>query len=140
MPEEPTTAGPLRESQELLAGRLDRLEREVLRENRWWRGGLIAALVLLALSLLIAGHHRHHRRPNRPEGPAAMAPMGPPGWAGPPGMPCGQFGPYAPPPPWGCPCGCEGRGRFNPRHFREWGGPAGPEGLAPEAPPSAPKG
>src|SRR5208337_811749 len=108
MPEEPSTGGPQREGQEPLASRLDRLEREVLRENRWWRGGLIAALVLLALSVLIAGHHRHHRRPNPTEGPEAMAPMGVPGWAGAPRMPCGQFGQYAPPPPWGGPCGCGG--------------------------------
>ena len=105
MPEEGSPSGASHsEAQERLEKRLDRIELEVLRENRWWRGGLIAALVLFALAILIAGHHRRHHE---------MGPMGPAGWGQ--RMPYGQFGAY--PPPWafggrGGPCGCdEGRGR-----------------------------
>ena len=59
MPEEPTAGGNQKETAEArLETRLNRLEQEVLKENRWWRGGLIAALVLVALAILIAGHHR----------------------------------------------------------------------------------
>ena len=46
-----------------LERRIESLEYAADRENKWWRGGLIAALVLVALSILIAGHHRHHRPP-----------------------------------------------------------------------------
>ncbi len=54
MPEEPTSAD--RQSFMELERRLGQLERE----NRWWRGGLIAALVLIVLMLLTGGHrHRH---------------------------------------------------------------------------------
>src|SRR5271170_5367701 len=105
VPEEPTSTGNQREtSQERLEARLNRLEQEVLKENRWWRGGLIAALVLIALAILTAGHHR---RPER----MSMSAMGGPGWAGPrwagPPMPFGGYGPYPPPPhpSWGGPCG-----------------------------------
>ena len=44
-----------------LERRIESLEYAADRENKWWRGGLIAALVLVALSILIAGHHRRHR-------------------------------------------------------------------------------
>lgn len=53
MPEEPTSAD--RQSFTELERRFGQLERE----NRWWRGGLIAALVLIVLMLLARGHHRH---------------------------------------------------------------------------------
>ena len=76
-------------SQERLERRLDRIEQELIRENRWWRGGLIAALVLVALAILVAGHHR--RRPEMEMGGMGMAP-----WAA--RMP---YGPYGGPPPWG---------------------------------------
>lgn len=52
MPEEPTSAGSPRPA-EPLERRIERLEQE----NRWWRGGLIAVLALVAL-MLLAGHHR----------------------------------------------------------------------------------
>ncbi len=105
MPEEGSgTGGSHSEAQERLEKRLDRIELEILRENRWWRGGLIAALVLMALAILVAGHHRRRHE---------MAPMGPAGWGQ--GTRYGQFGPY--PPPWAFGgrggCGCEdehGRG------------------------------
>jgi hypothetical protein len=116
------TGGTHIEAQERLEKRLDRIELEILRENRWWRGGLIAALVLMALAILVAGRHR------RPHG---MEPMGPAGWGQ--RMPYGQFDAY--PPPWafsgrrgpggcGCPGGYDdGRGRG----FRPGSGPeAGP--------------
>ena len=93
-------------AQERLERRLDRIEIEILRENRWWRGGLIAALVLLALSVLIVGHHRRRRD---------MGPMGPAGWGA--RMPYGQFG-GGYPPPWAFHghggCGCEGEGAHGP--------------------------
>ncbi len=41
-------------------GELDRRVEQLERENRWWRGGLIAALVLFAL-VLLSGGRRHHR-------------------------------------------------------------------------------
>lgn len=41
MVDEPTTARDERErSQERLEARLNHLEQEILRENRWWRGGV----------------------------------------------------------------------------------------------------
>jgi len=132
VPEEPTGAGNQRETtQQRLEARLNRLELEVLKENRWWRGGLIAALVLLALAILVGGHH--HRRERM-----FMAGTGMSGWAGPEGMP--GYGPYPPPPHpgfgWGGPCGPAygygwGPGPWGgqPRH---WGTP-GPQ--APEGPP-----
>src|SRR5271170_5663557 len=105
VPEEPTSTGNQREtSQERLEARLHRLEQEILRENRWWRGGLIAALVLIALAILAAGHHR---RPELRFASMMGGPMGGPGWAGPGGMPFGDYWPYPPPPHpgWGGPCG-----------------------------------
>ncbi len=135
MAEEP---GGQQEGQDPLAPRLERLEREVLRENRWWRGGLIAALVFLALSILIAGH-RHHHRHRPPPPPVAMGSLG---WQGGPIMPYGQFHSYGPP-PWGFACGgpsgcgCYGRPGFH--HFRPWNVPGGPAQMAPGAP-QAPRG
>lgn len=134
MPEEASGAGSPDEKPESLEKRLERLEHEILRENRWWRGGLIAALVLVAVSIFAAGHHRHRHGPGM--GPA---PMGMPGWGGAPNMPYGLYGPYTPPPRWGygwgSPCGCEGYHR----HGEGWGpkpwGRPGPEG-----PPTPPKG
>src|SRR5208282_5479410 len=67
-----------------LERRIESIEFATQRENRWWRGGLIAALVLVALSILIAGHHR------RPKAIAQMGGMA--GWPG--GMPYGGYGPY----------------------------------------------
>jgi hypothetical protein len=67
-----------------LERRIENLEFATRQENRWWRGGLIAALVLVALSILIAGHRRHHCPPPM---------MGMRGWAMPHTMP------YAPGPP-----------------------------------------
>src|ERR1700730_12865936 len=87
VPEETTGAGNQTETaQERLEARLNRIEQEVLKENRWWRGGLIAALVLVALAIFTAGHHHHHER-------MAMAA----GWAGSEGMPYGGHRPYPPP-------------------------------------------
>lgn len=116
MPEELTP-------QERLETRLHRLEQEIIKENRWWRGGLIAALVLIALAIFTSGHHR---RPER----GFMAAMGGFGWAGPGGMP--GYGPYPPPPHpgfgWGGPCGPgPGNMAWGPKPWsgqpREWNGP-----------------
>ena len=84
MPEEPTgTVSP----------RLEQLIERLERENRWWRGGLIAALVFIGLMMLVAGRHRRHvdvtvtvppwalRRPYWFYGPSAH-PAPPPGWGG----------------------------------------------------------
>ena len=147
MPEETGTAGAAGtppQGQESLASRLDRLEREVLMENRWWRGGLIAALIFLALSISITGLRHHRHRPSPPA--VAAAPMGMPGWSGMPRMPYGQFGPYFGPPPWGFapqgPCGCRGYGRrgFHRWSFQRWSGPSGPGVVSPQGPPAPPKG
>ncbi len=103
-----------------LERRLEALEIATLRENRWWRGGLIAALVLVALSILIAGHRRHNRR-------LPTTPMS--GWGGQRMMP---YGP--PPPPYGWGYG-PGGGYWPPQgwRFRQWNRPS------PEAPPPPPK-
>jgi hypothetical protein len=125
--EESFGAGNQRESiEERLEARLNRIEQEVLKENRWWRGGLIVALVFLALSILIAGHHRRPR------------PMGMPGWGGPAGMAYGGYGPYPPPPRprfgWDGPCG---RDAWGPPPWegqpRQWGPPI-PQGPQDQAP------
>lgn len=89
MPEASTSAGSPR-PEELLERRLEHLERE----NRWWRGGLIAALVFIGLMILAAGHHhRRHievvvtvppwalRRPYWGYGPGPYPPPAP-GWGG----------------------------------------------------------
>ncbi len=102
-----------------LERRIESLEIATQHENRWWRGGLIAALVLVALSILIAGH----RRPHRPAPPALM-----PGWG------VQRMAPYGPPPPpyWGG----NGRGGYGPPEgwrFRQFNGPS------PEAAPPPPR-
>jgi len=110
-------------SQERLERRLDRIEQELIRENRWWRGGLIAALVLVALAILVAGHHR--RRPEMEMGGMGMAPWAARMQGG------GQFGPYPGPPPWGHhrDCGCDGRDGDGYRPDRGPGGmPGSPRG------------
>ena len=110
MPEEATGAGTSR-SEELLERRLEQLERE----NRWWRGGLIAALILIALMILAGSRHRRHldvtvtvppwalRRPYWGYGPRPYPPP-PPGWGrgerpGPGMMMPGEGGPNPPAPP-----------------------------------------
>jgi hypothetical protein len=104
---------------------------------------LIAALVLVAISIFAAGHHRHRHSPGPGMGPMAMAPMGPQGFAPMPNMPYGNmpyvmYGGFARPPHWGPPmmsdgpCGGEG---FH-RHGDGWGpgpmGRPGPEGPSPK--------
>jgi hypothetical protein len=96
MPEETRAAGSERE--DYISRRLDRLEQKLAWEDRWWRGGLLAALVFIAIAILIAGHH-HRRRPPFPPwmayGPAGQFPP-PPAWGwGPPsgyGWGPGQWG------------------------------------------------
>jgi hypothetical protein len=119
--EEATGSGSHSEgAQERLERRLDRIEQEFGRENRWWRGGLIAALVLVALAILVAG--RHHQRPEM-----GMGAMGMPPWAA--TMPYGgQCGPYSGPPPWAHHhgCGCAGRDGDGYRPDRGSGSMSGP--------------
>ena len=143
MPEETTGLTPPNDRYEALVSRLDRIEREALRENRWWRGGLIAALVLLALSLFFAGHRRH-RHPPGPPPPMAFGPMYQPGWQG--GMPYGQFRPYDPPPwafgprgQWGCGPGSFGGQRFHRFGFQPWDGNGEQPPPPPQGPPTGPK-
>jgi hypothetical protein len=107
MPEETGAAGSEREDQ--INRRLDRLEQKLAWEERWWRGGLIAALVFIGISILVAGLHRHR----------GQLPV-------PPWMAYGTAGPYAPPPPWYWgPPGAYG--------YYGWG-----PGGRPPTPPSAP--
>lgn len=135
MPEEGTTTDSP-SSVETLQRRLDRLEQEYMRENRWWRGGLIGALTLLAIVILVGAFH--HRPPPgfglmEMRGPMSMAgPMGMQGpmdyWAYP------RYGP-PPPPPWasgygsgygyGPGGGCDRHG-WNRPGDRSPGGPDGP--------------
>jgi hypothetical protein len=106
-----------------LERRIENLEHAALHENKYWRGGLIAALVLVALAILIAGHHRHRRPP--------MGMMGQMGG----GMSGSCQGPrmmlYGPPPPpyWGYDPG-NGYGPQDGWHHRRWDGP-GSEGPQP---------
>ena len=124
MPEEsPSTPASNDDAIRRLERRIESLEYAAQHENKWWRGGLIAALVLIALSILIAGHHRHHHPP--PMGPAGM--MGMQGWQGPRMMP---YGPPPPPPWWGY---GRGDGNYGPPEgwqHRHWDGP-GSEGPQP---------
>jgi len=93
-----------------LERRIESIEFATQRENRWWRGGLIAALVLVALSILVAGHHRHHHPPPM---------MGMRGCEGP------RMMPYSPPPPPYSGYG-PGGGYYGPPegwHYRQWNGP-----------------
>ncbi len=89
MPEEPTNSAA--GIGEKLAERVARLERE----NRWWRGGLIVAVILIGLMLAALGRHRHRARVDvvisTPPWMMRMPPWGygpgpypapPPGWQG----------------------------------------------------------
>ena len=124
MPEEsigtPSPQSPNDDAIRRLERRIESLEYAAKHENKWWRGGLIAALVLVALSILIAGHHRHHHPP-----PGVM--MGP-GMMGMRGWQGGERTPYGPPPPpnWGY------RPGYGPQEgwHHQWNGP-GPEGQPP---------
>ena len=123
MPEESANVpGQNDETIRRLERRIENLELATLQENRWWRGGLIAALVLLAFSIMIAGHHRHHHPP-----PPMMGMQQ--GWGGPRMMPYGPL----PPPYYGYGPG----GDYGPpqgwRHH-QW------EAPAPETQPQQPKG
>ncbi len=107
-----------------LERRIESLEYAAQHENKYWRGGLIAALVLVALSILIAGHHRHHRPP--------MGMMGNMGMMGMKGSCEGpRMMPYGPPPPpyWGYGPG-PGWGGSQGWHHRQWDGP-GADGPPP---------
>ena len=116
MPEETGGPGQPQDGHDALVRRIEHLEQEILRENRWWRGGLIAVLFLLVLAIFFGGHHRHHHRPGPP--PMAAGPMGGPGCQG--GMGYGPYRPYGPPPPWAFGPGAMGGG---------WGyGPGGSAG------------
>jgi hypothetical protein len=135
VPEESSVTGNQWEGERArLEERLNRLEQEVLKENRWWRGGLIAALVLLAFAILI-GHHRHR--------PPRMPPMGMAQGEMPYGMLLPPRGPgYG----WGGPCGGPGYGWGR----RPWDGgpgrwngpgpqvPAGPQDQSPQDQPAPP--
>ena len=59
-------------------------------EDRWWRGGLIAALLFIGIAILIAGHHdpRPQWPPFMADGPAGQFPP-PPMWGG-----AGGYGAY----------------------------------------------
>jgi len=73
VPEESMSSpGPNDDGIRRLERRLEALEYAAQSENRWWRGGLIAALVLIALSILIAGHRRHHHHHHWPPPPRMM--------------------------------------------------------------------
>jgi hypothetical protein len=137
MPEEGvTTDSP--SSAETLQRRLDRLEQDYMRENRWWRGGLITALVALAIVILVGAFHH---RPLPPE-LGLMAMRGPMSMAGPMGMQGPMdyraypgYWPPPPPPPWaygygpgygyGSGGGCDRHG-WNRPGDRGPGGPDGP--------------
>jgi hypothetical protein len=133
VPEEPSGAGSQTERpEERFERRLNRLEEEILKENRWWRGGLIAALVFVAIAILVAGHH-HHRRDRMAMGQMPMV-----GAA----MPYRGYGPYPPPPgggfgwrgPWGFADGHGGcRGPWSGQPGR-WSGPgsSAPQGQSPQ--------
>jgi hypothetical protein len=129
VPEEPGIPRNQTETvEERFERRLHHIEQEVLRENRWWRGGLIAALVLLAFSMLVAGHHRHRQPPRMAMGMAAQGMM-----------PYGGYGPYPPRPGfgWGGPCGPAPGYGWGPGQWggqpRQWGGP-GPQTAPDQAP------
>jgi hypothetical protein len=123
VPEESVNPPNPDEALRRLERRIEYLEHTLQHENKWWRGGLIAALVLIALSILIAGHHRHHRHPG---------PMGMQGCGGQRMMP---YGPPPPPPNWGY---GPGGGYYGPPQqgwrYHQWNGPGS------DGPPSPPKG
>ena len=106
-----------------LERRIENLEYAADRENKWWRGGLIAALVLIALSILIAGHHRHRRPPHGMMGMCGQTDM-----QGPRMMP---YGPPPPPPNWGYGPG-PGWGGQQRWRYRQWNGPGSDGPLPPK--------
>ena len=119
-PNPPNPPGPGDETLRRLERRIEYLEHAIQQENKWWRGGLIATLIFLALAILIAGHHRNRRPP--------MGMM-----AGCRGM---RMMPYGPPPPpdWGY---GQGGGWGPPPHgwrYHQWNGPGS------DGPPPPPKG
>ena len=111
-----------------LERRIESLEYAADRENKWWRGGLIAALVLVALSILIAGHHRHHRPPPGMGG-MGMGMMGR-GCDGPRSM----YGPPPPPPWWANRPGNNWGPPEGYHRHHEWGNFQHPEGPPPAPP------
>jgi len=112
------------ETPESLAGRLYRLEQDLIQENRWWRGGLIAALVLLAISVLFGGVRR--QPPPPAWGTESMGMGG--GWGGAPNM---QF---MPPPPLALGIPSNGPGGCGPYLGGGRPGPWGGHGSGPSAP------
>jgi len=121
------TPGPNDDAIRRLERRLEAFELAAQNENRWWRGGLIAALVLVALSIMIARHHRHCPLPPR----ITMGQMGE-GWQGP------RMMPYGPPPNWDYGPGPQGGyGDYGPPwgwHHRHHDDGPGPEGEPPPPP------
>lgn len=59
MSEGPNRETHTEETPESLAGRLHRLEQNFVLENRWWRGVVLAVIVLFALSVLLGGFHHY---------------------------------------------------------------------------------
>lgn len=118
MPEE-TAAAAGGGQEDHINRRLDRLDQKLMWEDRWWRGGLIAALVFIAIAILVAG--LHPRRRLNVTVSMAGAPWGP-------ATPYGGYGPSPPPPAWGwgCPGGYGGYG----------GGPGGGEPQQAPPPPA----
>ena len=123
MTEETETTGNQRNSRELEA-RLERIKNEYIRENRYWRAGLIAALVLVATSMFFGGFHQH-----RPPPPRGFPPMAMGGWVGQPGFmpvpPRWAFGGPAFAGPGFGGCGC---GRYQSRPQGDHGSPGGAPG------------
>jgi len=113
----PNPPSPNDEAVRRLERRIEYLEHAIQHENKWWRGGLIAALVFVALSILIAGHHRHRRPPKGMMGACQGQ----------------RMMPYGPPPDWGYGPG----GNWGPPHgwrHHQWNGPGS------DGPPPPPKG
>ncbi|MDO8434119.1 MAG: hypothetical protein Q7S58_17105 [Candidatus Binatus sp.] len=118
MPEETNGAENRR-----MEDRLERLEREAMRENRYWKGGLIGSLLLIAIALFTSGGHHRRERPEFARGGRYAMPYPPP-----------QFG-YMAGGPWG-PCG----GRDFARDFghrRPWDAPRPDANRPGPQPPSA---
>ncbi len=109
-----TTIGS--EEDEYIGGRLERVEQKLMWEDRWCRGGPIAALLFIGIAVLIAGHH--DRGPQWPpfmaDGPTGYFPPLPMwGGAGGYGAYGGGSGPYGDGrPPWR-------RLRHRPNHPRD---------------------
>jgi hypothetical protein len=92
MPEETSGAESRR-----FEDRLERLERDAMRENRYWKGGLIGVLLLIAIALFTHGGHHRRERPDFARGGRYGMPYPP------------QFG-YMAGGPWGP---CAGRGAWS---------------------------